>query len=108
MKIATVTADNLHVRSIAHEDGPVIAVLKKDEKVPVLDSKTFGGRHTWLKVKLPGNVEGWLYAKYVKVTSNVPDVEPPHVPVPDTDLNIWKWVLGGAAVVAVFLIYAFK
>jgi uncharacterized protein YgiM (DUF1202 family) len=92
--IATVTAEHLNVRGVPHSEGEIVGSLKKDGKVVVLERKAFGA-HVWLKIRMPNKSEGWVYSKYVTVSSNVPDEEPPHIPIPDTSLaKLFAWVVG--------------
>ena len=104
--IATVTSDSLHVRGVPHKEGEVVGYLKKGDRVVVLERKAFGP-YVWLKVKMPKG-EGWVYSPHVTVASNVPDLEPPHIPVPDTNTGLAKWIAGGMAVVIIILIWAFR
>jgi hypothetical protein len=81
-KIATVISDGLNVRAKPHEDAKKVAYLSKGDKRKVIGQDESVPGFLWLKVD-----EGWVYSKYVTVASNVPDYEPPHIPIPDTGLS---------------------
>jgi hypothetical protein len=87
--IAHIITDSIYVREKPHKDAVEIGALKKGDKVAILDTKTFAGGYTWVQVRLKKGGTGWIYAsaEYVKVVSNVPDYEPPHIPIPDTGLS---------------------
>jgi hypothetical protein len=88
-KIATATED-VHIRANPHAKAKEVGVLKKGGKREVIGRDESVPGYLWLRVK-----EGWVYSKYVKVASNVPDYEPPHIPIPDTSLaKMFAWVVG--------------
>jgi hypothetical protein len=80
-KIATATED-VHIRANPHAKAKEVGILKKGGKREVIGRDESVPGYLWLLVK-----EGWVYSKYVKVASNVPDYEPPHIPIPDTSLS---------------------
>lgn len=105
--IAHVITESVYVRDKPHKDADVIGALKKGDKLPILDKKTFAGGYVWVQVRLKNMLTGWIYAgpKYVTIASNVPDVEPPHIPVPD--VIEWKPILwlGGLAVALIAFLF---
>jgi hypothetical protein len=104
--IAHIITDSIYVRGTPHKDGEIVGDMKKGDKAVIVESKTFAGGYTWLRVKLKKGGTGWIYsgAKYVKVESNVPDFEPPEIPIPDTSLA--KMVAYGVGVIIVCAIIA--
>ena len=105
--IATVKSEGLNVRSRAYQDAPIVHVLTKGDKVPVLERRRFDGGYVWLKVGLKGKpASGWVDASFVTVKSTLPDVEPPHIPVPDDINGIVLWAIGGGLAAAIIVLWA--
>jgi hypothetical protein len=86
-KFATVISDGLNVRAKPREGTSIVGVLKKGDRREILDRDESVPGFVWLKLKLNHGKDGWVYSKYVTVASNVPDYEPPHIPIPDTSLS---------------------
>lgn len=102
--IATVKSDGLNVRSRAYQDASIIDVLTKGDKVPVLERRHFDGGYVWLKVKLDSGKEGWVDARFVSVTSQVPDEEPPYIPVPDVPNELPRYLKAAVMVAVIFIV----
>lgn len=100
-----VTADSLHLRK--SPNGEIVGFLKNGDPVHV-----HAIEHTatvmWYRVKPLNKDSGWVAARFIRLDPPLPDVEPPSVPVPDTDFNISGWVIGAiVGVCAIVLALAF-
>lgn len=79
--------DQINVRSGPGVDYPKVGVLINREQVPAI-GKSAGG--SWVQVVYPGIEDGvaWVYAPLVRITGELPVVEPPPTPTPLTTPTI--------------------
>lgn len=87
--LAVVRSDQeqINVRSGPSTDYPIVGVLVAGQEIPAL-GRTPGG--DWVQVWYPGVSGGaaWVYTPLVDVRGNLPIVEPPPTPTPQTTPTI--------------------
>jgi basic membrane lipoprotein Med (substrate-binding protein (PBP1-ABC) superfamily) len=80
---ATVTADNLNVRSGPGLDYDVLAVISRDSSYPALGRNEDG---SWVEIDVDGTV-GWVSAEWVEVAPSVDDLMVVDMMMMDDDMS---------------------
>lgn len=79
--------DQINVRGGPSTDYPIVGVLIAGQEVPALGRSPGGD---WVQVVYPGVPGGvaWVYSPLVRISGNLPIVEPPATPIPQTTPTI--------------------
>ncbi len=82
-----VDQEQVNVRAGPSTNYDIVGVLIVGQEVPAL-GRTVGG--DWVQIAYPGVPEGvaWVYSPLVSVSSDLPIVEPPPTPTPQTTPTI--------------------